>query len=164
MTAGEDNTKTSGGEEWDLTPMVAPYLDRHMVLPLLEFLKERVDQGQLGYSHADLDRARLELARPTHMVDFVEELYRSLHGNGNDDAIPSQELQAQKLAVYDEKARLEKACEKLDKFPADERVRLFVAATRLVTFNYNFLVGPLAFFFKHSRDPPRPFLCLCCKW
>jgi hypothetical protein len=125
MTAGEAGKKT-GGEEWDLTPLVAPYLDRHMVLPLLEFLKERVDQGQLAYRHEDLDRTRLELVRPTHMVDFAEELYRSLHGSGSGDAaaIPSQEeLQAQKRAVYEQKARLEEACGRLDKFPAEEKVR-----------------------------------------
>lgn len=127
MTAGgsstdDSNSSSSGSEQWDLTPMVAPYLDRQMVLPLLEFLKERVDDGGLGYSHADLDRARLELVRPTNMVDFAEDLYKSLHKSGDVASVPSKELEEQKQAVYKQKEQLEASCEKLLKFPADERV------------------------------------------
>ena len=28
--------------EWDLTPKIGPYLDRHLVFPLLEFLAVKV--------------------------------------------------------------------------------------------------------------------------
>jgi hypothetical protein len=45
-------------------------------------------------------------------------------GNGDAAIIPSpEELQAQKRAVYEQKARLEEACGRLDKFPAEEKVR-----------------------------------------
>jgi eIF3 subunit 6 N terminal domain len=127
MTAGGSSSSStddsSNSEQWDLTPMVAPYLDRQMVLPLLEFLKERVDAGALGYSHADLDRARLEIVRPTNMVDFAEDLYQSLHKGGDVASVPTKELQDQKQAVYKQKEQLEAACERLLKFPAEERVR-----------------------------------------
>ena len=31
--------------EWDLTAKIGPYLDRHLVFPLLEFLSHKVGGG-----------------------------------------------------------------------------------------------------------------------
>ena len=33
--------------EWDLTAKIGPYLDRHLVFPLLEFLSVKVEQAVL---------------------------------------------------------------------------------------------------------------------
>ena len=94
-----------------------------MVLPLLEFLKERVENGTLSYPMHDLDQARLDLVRPTHMVDYAEDLYKSLHGHSTTpDAIPAQQLEAQKKDVYTQLEALKQQCEKLDKFPEEEKV------------------------------------------
>jgi len=54
---------------------LAGYLDRHLVLPLLEFLDLKKDI----YSEDDLLKAKLELLEKTNMVDFAVDIYKKLH-------------------------------------------------------------------------------------
>lgn len=57
---------------YDLTHTIAPFLDRHLVLPLLEFLqKGRCDEKQIL-------QAKLDLLSKTNMLDFALEVYRDL--------------------------------------------------------------------------------------
>lgn len=60
--------------EYDLTPRVAPNLDRHLVCPLLEFLQER----QL-YDDNHILKAKIELLKNTNMVDFAMDIYKTLY-------------------------------------------------------------------------------------
>uniref|UniRef100_A0A7S1T814 Eukaryotic translation initiation factor 3 subunit E n=1 Tax=Compsopogon caeruleus TaxID=31354 RepID=A0A7S1T814_9RHOD len=60
---------------YDLTHVIAQYLDRHMVIPLLEFA-----QRQGYYDPDDLLRAQLDLLSQTNMLDFAFELHRELYG------------------------------------------------------------------------------------
>ncbi|CAG8500416.1 10959_t:CDS:2 [Diversispora eburnea] len=70
---------------YDLIPRMIPYLDRHLVLPLLNFLS-----SNKIYPDHDLFKAKYELLAKTNMVDFISELYIEIHG---DKEVPSEVLQ-----------------------------------------------------------------------
>ncbi|KAF5747967.1 eukaryotic translation initiation factor 3 subunit E [Tripterygium wilfordii] len=59
---------------YDLTPRIAPNLDRHLVFPLLEFLQER----QL-YPDDQILKAKIELLNKTNMVDYAMDIHKSLY-------------------------------------------------------------------------------------
>lgn len=57
---------------YDLTHTFAPFLDRHLLFPLLEFLqKGRCDEKQIL-------EVKLQLLSKTNMVDFASEIYKEL--------------------------------------------------------------------------------------
>ncbi len=60
--------------EWDLTARMGPYLDRHLVFPLLEFLTVKAI-----YEETDLDRGKLDLLSDTNMVDFIMDVHKRLY-------------------------------------------------------------------------------------
>ena len=60
---------------YDLTHTMSPYMDPHMMFPLLAFLEENS-----VYDHSDLLKARLELLGSTYLYDFAIETYCELHG------------------------------------------------------------------------------------
>lgn len=60
--------------EWDLTPKMGPYLDRHLVFPLLEFLSVKG-----FYDETDLSRGKLELLSNTNMVDFAMDVHKEVY-------------------------------------------------------------------------------------
>jgi translation initiation factor 3 subunit E len=82
--------------EYDLTPVISSYLDRHLALPLLEFLDVRKVNSHLYFStnilkkdlHSkkELLEAKLKLLEKTNLVDFAVEQYAKLH---NTQEIPS---------------------------------------------------------------------------
>ncbi|CAK9251070.1 unnamed protein product [Sphagnum jensenii] len=60
--------------KYDLTAAVAPYLDRHLVFPLLEFLQDK----QL-YPDDQILKAKIELLGKTNMVDYAMDIHKSLY-------------------------------------------------------------------------------------
>ncbi|KAJ3196181.1 Eukaryotic translation initiation factor 3 subunit E [Irineochytrium annulatum] len=60
--------------EFDLSPRIGQYLDRHMVLPLLEFLSLKNI-----YRKEDLVSAKFELLSETNMIDFANQIYQQMH-------------------------------------------------------------------------------------
>lgn len=58
----------------DLTPRIAPHLDRHLVFPLLEFLQER----QL-YPDEQILKSKIELLNKTNMVDYAMDIHKNLY-------------------------------------------------------------------------------------
>lgn len=116
-----EETET-GVEQWDLTSMVAPFLDRHMMFPLLEYLDTLIGSGAITYSTDDIAAARLALLRPTHMVDYAIDIYKGLHGENV--AVPP-EMEQQKTEVYQRLEELRKGCKPLDELcqNKEERVR-----------------------------------------
>lgn len=60
--------------KFNLTPAMAPYLGRHLLLPLLEFL-----QLKRVYGDAPLLKAKFELLSNTHMLDYAIEIYKDLY-------------------------------------------------------------------------------------
>ncbi len=58
----------------DLTKTIIPYLDRHLVFPLLSHLHES------GFFAPDqVAAAQYELAKGTNMVDYIVSLYEQLY-------------------------------------------------------------------------------------
>ncbi|KAI7900906.1 eIF3 subunit 6 N terminal domain-containing protein [Cokeromyces recurvatus] len=57
----------------DLTLRMIPFLDRHLVFPLLEFLELKE-----VYASEDLLQAKYDLFKNSNMVDFVLDLYKKL--------------------------------------------------------------------------------------
>lgn len=65
--------------EFDLTGTISEYLDRHMVMPLLEFVENNPSM-QGVYKQSDLMQAKLDLISNTNMVDYAVEIHNELHG------------------------------------------------------------------------------------
>mmetsp|Transcript_80268 Transcript_80268/g.227301 ORF Transcript_80268/g.227301 Transcript_80268/m.227301 type:complete len:490 (+) Transcript_80268:71-1540(+) len=66
---------------YDLTPKMAPFLDRHLIFPMLLFLQ---DSGM--YNQKDVTHARLQLLDATNMIDFASEQYESIGESPPEDA------------------------------------------------------------------------------
>ncbi|KAF9981938.1 eukaryotic translation initiation factor 3 subunit E [Modicella reniformis] len=64
--------------QYDLTSKMIPFLDQHLVFPLLEFL----EINELFYTPSSLLQARYELSLKTNMVDFIDKLHGELEDAG----------------------------------------------------------------------------------
>ena len=108
---------------WDLTSLISPYLDLHMMFPLLEYVDSLISSGTIPYSTSDVAAARLSLLRPTHMVDYAMDIYRELHG---DDAQIPVEMEEQKKQVYEklEKLKAEAGCKAFEDLCQNEELRV----------------------------------------
>ena len=67
--------------QYELSPVLSKYLDRHLIFPLLEFLQEKGI-----YDETDILRSKLALLDKTNMVDFAMDIYKAL--NDTDDVPP----------------------------------------------------------------------------
>ena len=110
---------SAGMEQWDLTSKVSPYLDRHMMFPLLEYLDTLINAGTFSYSTNDVAAARLALLRPTHMVDYAMDIYKKLN-NGD---VP-QEMEDQKKDVLKKLEELETGCKVFHDLCANEEEKV----------------------------------------
>lgn len=119
-----------GMEQWDLTSKISPYLDRHMMFPLLEYMDGLIADGTVSYSTKDVAAARLALLRPTHMVDYAIDIYKTVHPDSA--AIPA-EMEEQKTSVYQRLEELEKGCKALHELCSsnEEKVRTASRCTAL---------------------------------
>ncbi|KAL8603517.1 Eukaryotic translation initiation factor 3 subunit E [Nucella lapillus] len=68
-------------EQFDLTPTLCLYLDRHLVFPLLEFLSVK----EL-YDEKDMLKGKLNLLSNTNMVDFAMDVHKNLYPDQRDPA------------------------------------------------------------------------------
>eukprot|EP00559_Dactyliosolen_fragilissimus_P002746 CAMPEP_0184855858 /NCGR_PEP_ID=MMETSP0580-20130426/999_1 /TAXON_ID=1118495 /ORGANISM="Dactyliosolen fragilissimus" /LENGTH=530 /DNA_ID=CAMNT_0027350501 /DNA_START=250 /DNA_END=1842 /DNA_ORIENTATION=- len=105
---------------WDLTSDVSPYLDLHMMFPLLEYVDSLISTGAVDYSSSDVAAARLELLRPTHMVDYAMEIYSELHG---EEAEIPEEMEIQKNKVFERLDELKNGCKAFEDLCHDEEKR-----------------------------------------
>jgi len=94
------------GEQYDLTSKVGPYLDRHLVFPLLEFLSSKEI-----FDETELLKGRLELLQGTNMLDFVKDEYQRLH---NTDDVPDEMLERRQQVIHQMK-ELEANTEQIQK-------------------------------------------------
>ena len=76
---------------WELTSKLGPFLDRHLVIPLLEFLTVKKI-----YDETDLLRGILELFSNTSMVDFIMDVHKTLYP---DQEIPKNLYEKQHAKV-----------------------------------------------------------------
>lgn len=78
---------------WELTSKLGPYLDRHLVIPLMEFLTVKEI-----YSETDLLRAKLDLLSNTNMVDYTMEVHKNLYP---DKEVPARLIEKRQKVVED---------------------------------------------------------------
>lgn len=81
---------------YDLTSTLGPFMDRHQMIPLLEFLAAK----EL-YPAEELERAKLELLFKTNMVDLAIEIYQRLHST-TETPVAMAERRDQTLATFAE--------------------------------------------------------------
>lgn len=84
--------------EYDLTQKILPFLDRHLIYPLLQFLK-----GRGVYDDKELLQLEYDLLKETNMTDYLVVLSKEL--GGKDD----KELQVKKENVVKTIAELEES-------------------------------------------------------
>ena len=136
--------ETPSAASWDLTPHISPYLDLHMMFPLLEYVDSLISSGTIPYSTSDVAAARLSLIRATHMVDYAMDIYRELHGadgsNPEEIEIP-EEMESQKKQVLDKLAELKAnaGCKSFDELCQNQELRVsFLFCFLVVKFEHNY--------------------------
>ncbi|XP_074276799.1 eukaryotic translation initiation factor 3 subunit E [Silene latifolia] len=97
--------------KYDLTPRMAPHMDRHLVFPLLEFLQER----QL-HPEDQLLKGKIHLLNFTNMVDYAMDIHKSLY---HTDQVP-QEMIDRRVDVVARLKSLEEAAAPLMAFLQNE--------------------------------------------
>uniref|UniRef100_A0A7S2YDF7 Eukaryotic translation initiation factor 3 subunit E n=1 Tax=Entomoneis paludosa TaxID=265537 RepID=A0A7S2YDF7_9STRA len=100
------------GEQWDLTSRVSPYLDRHMMFPLLEFLDGLITSKQIAYPSEDIQAARLALLRPTKMKDYAMDILNASESVENKEQM-MKELNEEKTSVLQQLDSLKEGCKSL---------------------------------------------------
>ena len=73
---------TDATQETDLLPKLIPYLDRHLIFPLLEFVS-----GLESEESTEITKTKYELLKQTNMTDYVASLWQELHDS---DEVPSE--------------------------------------------------------------------------
>nr|GEX19528.1 eukaryotic translation initiation factor 3 subunit E [Tanacetum cinerariifolium] len=63
-----------GMSKYDLTPLIAPNLDKHLVFPLLKFTQE-----QEIYPNEQILKAKIKLLNNNNMVDYAMDIHKSLY-------------------------------------------------------------------------------------
>jgi hypothetical protein len=92
-------------KNYDITPLMAPYLDVHMVSPLLDFLRElEVYDAKL------ITKEKIRSVNRTNMTELVEDEYLRFP----EDAELQAEFALQKPLL---EARMEKSFESIDNEP-----------------------------------------------
>ena len=64
----------SAAVQYDLLPRISPYLDKHLLFPLLENI-----QKQNMYAEKQVLSAQLGLLTKTKLIDFAMDKYKLLH-------------------------------------------------------------------------------------
>mmetsp|Transcript_12311 Transcript_12311/g.16125 ORF Transcript_12311/g.16125 Transcript_12311/m.16125 type:complete len:532 (+) Transcript_12311:110-1705(+) len=101
-------------QAYDLTNSVAPYLDRHMMFPLLEFLDGLITSEQIAYNATDIQAARLALLRPTKMVDYTMDIASADAASSNSrNKQLLAELEQEKSQVLQQLETLKEGCKSL---------------------------------------------------
>lgn len=90
-------------KEHDLLPKLIPYLDRHLVFPLLEFAS---GQDESDEATNDLTRSKYELLKQTNMTDYVASLWQEINDSDTvpEEFVKKREQVVQRLQQYIEES------------------------------------------------------------
>ncbi len=132
MTAPTETPATDAAA-YDLTSNISPYLDLHMMFPLLEYIDSLISSGSISYNAMDVAQARLELLKPTHMVDYAMDIYREVHGA---DATIPKEMEEQKAGVFQKLEELKDGQAAFEELCRNEEARV----SDLISLETNFCI------------------------
>lgn len=121
-------------KQYDLTPLVAANLHRHLAFPLLDFVAEHK-----VYTETDVLKTRLKLLSSSLLVDFHQETAEKLwlaEGNSAETFTPSPELAEQRKYIVEQRSKFSE-CESLVKLIQDTALVKQLRADK--NFNYQFL-------------------------
>ena len=107
--------------DWDLTTKIGPYLDRHLVFPLLEFTEQR---GY--YNETDLQRGKLDLLSNTSMVDFAMDVHKGLYP---DQEVP-QTLVDKRASVVEQFKQLQSETDSVLRILTEPEVQRQIQSSR----------------------------------
>ena len=103
---------------WDLTVQMAPYLDTHLLLPLLEHLRES------GIVDAKaITKEKIKIVSKTNMIDIIQEEYAKVSDEDDIKAIAKEkeaELEVRRNKVFDELDNEPEGVKEVSAFFADE--------------------------------------------
>lgn len=100
--------------KYDLTETMMPFLDRHLIFHLTDFLSSK----EL-YDEHNLNELKYNLLKDTNMVDYVQSLWQQLHPGKE---VPSEFAQ-RKEALLDQMAKLETSLGKFFEVLEDPEVQ-----------------------------------------
>lgn len=78
--------------QYDLTHKLSPFLDRHLIFPIFQFLQESDI-----YPTIDLMRAKIALLVETNMIDFAEDMYGEINEEPPDSLAERREQVLEQL-------------------------------------------------------------------
>ncbi|KAI0560184.1 Translation initiation factor eIF3 subunit E [Gracilaria domingensis] len=116
--------------EFDLTSTISEFLDRHLVIPLLDFIGQHPHMTSC-YNQEDIMRAKLDLLSNTGMVDYAIEVHQDLYGTD-----PPEELVTRRDRVLLALQSLSEDAGPLLKVISDEE--LFTELREIVEAAYEF--------------------------
>jgi len=155
MTAPTEASSPADAATYDLTPLISPYLDLHMMFPLLEYIDSLISAKAISYSSSDVAQARLSLLKPTHMVDYAMDIYREVHG---EEAEIPVEMEEQKREVFRELEELREGQIKMDELFRNEELRANLVQSnqwnvKFITSEPGFEVTPetIATYYKFAK-------------
>jgi len=119
--------------QWELTSKLGPFLDRHLVIPLLEFLSLNCKDI---YDETDLLRGKLELLSGTNMIDYAMDVHKTLYP----DQDTPKELAEKRPKVVAEFERLQKRMKPLQDIFSKEEVSEQLQSSRDTKQLVDFLV------------------------
>lgn len=96
---------------YDLLPKLIPYLDRHLIFPLLEF------SSGLEENPKDIARAKYELLKHTNMTDYVASLWEEINESDkvpNEFAQKREEVLAKLQHYQDQSSKITEALQNED--------------------------------------------------
>ena len=112
--------------EWNLIDRISPYLDRHMIFPLLDYFEKQIQEVKNNNTNEtkeedspanaaqllkDVNEARYQLLRPTHMIDYMMDVYNQSNSNSSTstNTMPEEMVQ-QKQQVLKNLESLKQQC------------------------------------------------------
>lgn len=116
--------------EFDLTSTISEFLDRHQVIPLLDFISQHPNMAGV-YKQDDIMRAKLDLLSNTGMVDYAIETHMEMY---NTDA--PEELVTRRDMVLMALQNLGEDASPLLKVIADEDLMSELREKKLFTLEY----------------------------
>jgi translation initiation factor 3 subunit E len=120
--AAETNGAPSIAEQYDLLPKMIPYLDRHLVFPLLNDMEPS----------PEIDRLKFELLKSTNMTDFVGDLDKQIHNLSEAPA----EYAKKRDEVLRKRKQYEEDTEKIQRLLESEEVVGNLRSDKVANLNY----------------------------